>query len=69
MSIVIVGLDQNLLDYSLSISRFLVHLVMFGNFCAIISRFLSRLCFWMYVSRHLTWPLFGLFVGPGHISL
>ena len=32
----IVGLDHNLLDNSLSISRFVVHLTMFGNFSAII---------------------------------
>ena len=66
---VITGLDQNLLDSSLSISGFIVHLEMFGNFCAIISRFFSLSCFWMYVSKHLTGPLSGLFVGPGHMSL
>ena len=65
---VIVGLDQNLLDISLSISGFIVHLVMLGNFLAIIFRFFSRSCFVMYVSRHLTGPLSGLLVGPGHMS-
>ena len=60
---------QNLLDCSLSIYGFIVHLEMLGNFLAIISRFFSRSCFWMYVSRHLTGPLSGLFVGPGHVSL
>jgi hypothetical protein len=64
----IAGLDHNLLDNSLSISVFIVHLEMFGNFCAIISRFFSRSCFWIYVSKHLTGPLSGLFVGPGHTS-
>ena len=65
----IVGLDQNLLDNSLSISGFIVHLEMFGNFCAIILRFLSRSCFLRYVSRHLTGPLSGLLAGLGHSSL
>ena len=37
----IVGLDQNLMDNSLSISGFVVHLAMFGNFSAIILRFFS----------------------------
>ena len=35
----IVGLDQTLLDNSFSISLFIVHLEMFGNYCAIILRF------------------------------
>jgi hypothetical protein len=66
---VIAGLDQNLLDNSLFMSGFIVHLEMFGNFRAITSRFFSRSCFWMYVSRHLTGPLSGLLSGPGHVSL
>ena len=66
---VIAGLVQNLLDNSLSISGLLVHLSMFGNFCAMIFKFLSRSYFCKYVSRHLTGPLSGLFVGPGHMSL
>ena len=41
----IAGFVQNLLDSSLSISGFIVHLEMFGNFCAITSRFFSRSCF------------------------
>ena len=66
---VIAGLVQNLLDSSLLISGLLVHLFMFGNLCAIIIKFFSRSCFCIYVSRHLTGPLSGLFVGPGHMSL
>ena len=66
---VIVGLDHNLLDNSLSISGFIVHLEMFGNLCVIILRFLSRSCFLRYVSRHLTGPLSCLLAGPGHSSL
>ena len=66
---VIARLVQNLLDSSLLISGLLVHLCMFGNFCAIIFRFFSRSYFRIYVSKHLTGPLSGLFVGPGHLSL
>ena len=65
---VIMGLDQKLLESSLSISEFIAHLAMFGNFCAIIIKFFLRSCLWMYVSKHLTGPLSGLFVGPGHMS-
>ena len=64
----IAGLDQKLLDNSLSIFGFIVNLEMFGNFCAIISRLFSWSCFWMYVSKHLTGPLLSLFVGSGHAS-
>ena len=49
----IAGLDYKLLDNLLSIYRFIVHLAILGNFCALISRILSRPCFWMYVFRHL----------------
>jgi hypothetical protein len=56
---VIVGLDQKLLDISLSISGFLVHLLMLGNCYAKIFRLLSRSYLKIYVSRHLTGPLSG----------
>ena len=61
---VIEGLVQNLLDSSLSISGLLVHLFMFGNICAMIFKFFSLSCFWIYVSRHLTGPLSGLAICP-----
>ena len=53
----------------MSISEFIVHFEMFENLCAIISRFFFSVVFWMYVSRHLTEPLSGIFVGSGHMSL
>ena len=65
---VITGLDQKLLDSSLSMSGLVVHLEILGNLCAIILRFFWRSCLWMYVSKHLSGPLSGLFCGPGHVS-
>ena len=65
---VISGLVHKSFDSSLSIFGFIVHLQMLGNCCAIISRFLFRSCFLIYVSKHLTGPLSGLLVGPGHVS-
>ena len=47
-------LFQKSLERSLFMSTFIVHLLMFGNRCAMISRLLLRSCFLMYVSRHLT---------------
>ncbi len=65
---VIAGLDQKLLDISLSMSGFIVHLLMLGNCSAIISKLFSRSCLVMYVSRHLTGPFSSRFLGPGHVS-
>jgi hypothetical protein len=65
---VIVGVDQNLLDMSLSMSGFIVHLLMLGNRSASIFRLVSRSCLVMYVWRHLTMPLFGRLFGPGQVS-
>jgi hypothetical protein len=65
---VIVGVDQNLLDISLFMSGFIVHLLMLGNCSAIIFRLVSRSCLVMYVWRHLTGPLSGRLFGPGQIS-
>ena len=64
----IAGLDHKLLDISLSILGFIVHLLMLGNCLAMVFRLLSRSCLVMYVSRHLTGPLSGRLVGPGHVS-
>jgi hypothetical protein len=57
-----------LLEISLSISGFIVHLPMLGNCFAIILKLVSRSCLVMYVWRHLTRPLSGLLLGPGHLS-
>ena len=57
-----------LLDISLSISGFIVHLLMLGNCLAMVFRLLSWLYFVMNVSKHLTGPLSGLLVGLGHVS-
>jgi hypothetical protein len=65
---VITGLDQKLLEISLSISGFIVHLLMLGNCSAIIFRLVSRSCLVIYVWRHLTGPLSGHLLGAGHIS-
>ena len=65
---VIIGLDQKLLHSSLSMSGFIVHLIMLGNFSDMVFKLLSRPCSVMYVSRHLTGPLSGRFSGLGHIS-
>ena len=65
---VIMGLCQNLLDSSLLIFGFVVHLLMLGNSVVIISRLFSRSCFLIYVCRHRTGPLSGHFVGLGHMS-
>ncbi len=65
---VIAGLDQKALDSSLSISGFIVHLLMLGKRIASSSRLFSRSYLVMYVSRHLTGPLLGHFLGPGHVS-
>ena len=63
-----VGLDQKLLDISLSISWFIVHLLMLGNCLDKFFKLLSLSCLVMYVSKHLTGPLSGLLFGPGHVS-
>ena len=65
---VIIGLCQKLLDNSLSMSGLVVHLLMLGNWFVMIAMFFSWSCLVRYVCRHLTRPLSGLFVGPGHIS-
>jgi hypothetical protein len=65
---VIARLDQKLLDVSLSILGFIVHLLILGNCSAIILRFLSLSYLVMYVSRHLTGPLSGFLIGSGHMS-
>jgi hypothetical protein len=65
---VIVRVDQNLLDISLSMSGFVVHLLMLGNCFAIIFILVSRSCLVMYVWRHLTRPLSGCLFDPGQIS-
>ena len=65
---VIVGLDQKLLDSSLSISGFIIHLLMLGNYSDNVFRLLFRSYLVMYVSRHLTGPLSGRLLGPGHMS-
>ena len=64
----IAGLVHKLLDISLSILGFIVHMLMLGNCLAMVFRLFSRSCFVMYVSRHLTGPLSCLLVGPGHVS-
>ena len=65
---VIVGVDLNLLDMSLSMSGFSVHMLMLENCSAIILRLVLRSCLVMYVWRHLTGPLSGRLLGPGQIS-
>ena len=65
---VIAGLDQKLLEISLSISGFIVYLQLLGNYSAIIFKLVSRSCLVMYVWKHLTGPLSGLLLGPGHVS-
>ena len=65
---VIMGLDQKWLDISLSMSWFVVHLLMLGNCIANLFRLLSLSCLVRYVSRHQTGPLSGLLFGPGHVS-
>ena len=57
---VMVGLDQNSLEISLSMSGFIVHLLMFGKRCAMMSKLVLRSCFMRYSSKHLTGPLSGL---------
>ena len=64
----IIGLDQKLLDISLSMSGFIVHLLMLGNCSDMVFRLLTRSCLVMYVSRHLTGPLSGRLFGPGQVS-
>jgi hypothetical protein len=64
----IAGLDQKLLNIVLSISGFIVHLLMFGNCSDMVFRLLSRSYLAMYVSRHLTGPLSGRLFGPDHVS-
>ena len=64
----IIGLDQKLLDNSLSMSRFIVHLLMLGNCSDKVFILLSRSCLVKYVSRHLTGPLSGRLFGPGQVS-
>ena len=65
---VIVDVDQNLLDVSLSMFGFIVQLLILGNCSDIIFRLVSRSCLVMYVCRHLTGPLSGHLFGPGHVS-
>ena len=65
---IIVGLDQNSLERSLSISRFIVHLLMLGNRCASSFKLFSRSCLVMYVARHLIGPLSGRRAGPDQES-
>ena len=54
---VIVGLVQRVLDSSLSIVGFIVHLLMLGNWVAIISRLLSWSYLVIYVWKNLIGPL------------
>ena len=51
---VIVGLCQNAFDSSLSISRFVVHLLMLGNWFDMITILFFWSCLVRYVCRHLT---------------
>ena len=46
---VIVGLDQNAFDSSLSMYGFIVHLMIFGNLFVII----SRLFYWSYLFMYV----------------
>ena len=52
------------MDSLLSVSGFIIHLQMLGKCCAIISKYFSRSYSLMYVSRYLTGPMSGRFVGP-----
>ena len=65
---VIVVVVQNLLDVSLSMSGFIVHLLILGNCSDIIFKLVSRSCLVMYVWRHLTGPLSGRLLGPCQMS-
>ena len=65
---VIARFFEKLLDISLSRMGFIVHLLMLENCSASISRLFLRSYLVMYDSRHLTGPLSGLLVGPGHVS-
>ena len=65
---VIMGLCQNLLDSSLLIFGFVIHLLTLGNWVVIISRLFSRSYFLIYVCRHRIGPLSGHCVGPSHMS-
>ena len=65
---VISGLFQKSLDISLSMMEFVVHLLMLGKSSASISRLFSRSYFFMYSSKHLTGPLSGRLIRPGHVS-
>ena len=62
---VIVELDQNSLDITLSIFGLIVHLLMLGN-SAIISKLFSWLYLVICVVRHLTRPLLGRLISHGH---
>ena len=64
----ITGLDHKLLDISLSMSGFIVHLLMLGNCSDMVFRLLSQSCLVMYVSKNMTGLLSCRLFGPGHVS-
>ena len=63
---IIVGLFQNSLESSLSMSALHVHLQMFGVCMAIVSKLFILSCFMICFSINPTRPLYGVSIMEGH---